>query len=78
MEKPRLHWLRRLIAAPVVVYVLAVAAWVIAHELTGDGFWLLALVNALAVYLFAPLPIMALLALLARRRTACAATRTYT
>jgi vancomycin resistance protein VanJ len=70
VEKPRPHWLRRLIAAPVVGYVLAVAAWVIAHELTGDDFWLLALANALAVYLFAPLPIMALLALLARRRTA--------
>jgi len=34
----------------------------------GDGFWLLALVNAFAVYLFAPLPLVALLTALAWRR----------
>jgi vancomycin resistance protein VanJ len=52
------------------VYALVVASWVVAHELVGDEFWLLALVNALAVYLFAPLPMAVLLAMLARRRIA--------
>lgn len=53
-----------------VVYALVVASWVVAHELVGDEYWLLALLNALAVYLFVPLPIATFLALLARRRTA--------
>ena len=70
MKKPKPLWLRRIVAAPVVLYAAAIASWVIARELVGDKYWLLALVNALAVYLFAPLPIAAFLALLARRRTA--------
>ena len=36
----------------------------------GDDFWLLALINAFAVYLFVPLPLAALLAVIARRRAA--------
>lgn len=57
-------------ATPVLLYAALVTGWAIAHRLVGDGFWLLALVNACAVYLFAPLPLAALLALLARRRVA--------
>lgn len=57
-------------AAPVVLYAALVIGWAIARHFVGDGFWLLALVNAFAVYLFAPLPLAASLALLARRREA--------
>jgi endonuclease/exonuclease/phosphatase (EEP) superfamily protein YafD len=47
-----------------------VIGWAVAHWFVGDGFWLLALVNAFAVYLFAPLPLAALLAPLTRCRAA--------
>jgi hypothetical protein len=70
VKTPKALWLRRIVAAPVVVYALVVASWVVAHELVGDEYWLLALLNALAVYLFVPLPIATFLALLARRPTA--------
>jgi endonuclease/exonuclease/phosphatase (EEP) superfamily protein YafD len=73
MEKRKPHGFRRAIAAPVILYAVLIVGWAIAHRLVGDGFWLLALANALAVYLFVPLPLMALLALLARRRAAWAA-----
>ena len=59
-----------IVAAPVLLYAALVTGWAIAHRFVGDGFWLLALVNAFAVYLFAPLPLAMLLALLARRRAA--------
>jgi endonuclease/exonuclease/phosphatase (EEP) superfamily protein YafD len=61
---------RSIVAAPVLAYAALVAAWAVAHRLVGDGFWLLGLVNAFAIYLFAPLPLAALLALVARRRAA--------
>jgi vancomycin resistance protein VanJ len=70
VEKRRTRWFRSVAAAPVLVYAALVTGWAIAHRLVGDGFWLLALVNAFAVYLFAPLPLAAFLALLARRRAA--------
>jgi len=47
-----------------------VGSWALAHHLLGDGFWLLALVNAFGQWLFAPLPVVALLALVARRPAA--------
>ena len=56
--------------APVLLYAALVTGWAITHRLVGDGFWLLALVNACAVYLFAPLPLIALWTLLVRRRVA--------
>jgi vancomycin resistance protein VanJ len=58
------------VAAPVLLYAALVTGWAITHRLVGDGFWLLALTNACAVYLFVPLPLATLLALLARRRAA--------
>jgi vancomycin resistance protein VanJ len=70
VEKRRTRWLRSVVAAPVLLHAALVAGWAVAHRLVGDSFWLLALVNAFAVYLFVPLPLMALLALLARRRAA--------
>lgn len=63
MEKQKTHWFRRAVATLVILYAVLIVGWAIAHRLVGDGFWLLALANAFAVYLFAPLPLMALLAL---------------
>jgi vancomycin resistance protein VanJ len=68
VERQRTHWFRRTVATLVLLYATLVAGWAVAHRLVGDGFWLLGLVSAFAVYLFVPLPMMALLALLARRR----------
>jgi len=70
MTKSRTTWLQYVASGTVIVYAAGVSGWAIAHRLVGDGFWLLALANAFAVYLFVPLPGMALLAALARRRGA--------
>ncbi len=67
------NWFREIASASVLAYAATVGGWAIAHGLVGDGFWLLALVNGFAVYLFAPLPLMALFAALVRRRTTWAA-----
>ncbi|MEA3341352.1 MAG: endonuclease/exonuclease/phosphatase family protein [Chloroflexota bacterium] len=67
------NWLRKLASASVLSYTALAVGWAIAHKLVGDEFWLLALANGFAIYLFAPLPLMALLAALARRRTTWAA-----
>lgn len=69
MERKRTRF-KRIVAVPVLLYAVLVVGWAVARRLVGDGFWLLALVNAFAIYLFAPLPLAALLALLARRRVA--------
>jgi vancomycin resistance protein VanJ len=69
MAKSRTGWPRRLASSLAFLYTASVIGWYVAHSLVGDGFWLLAMVNAFAVYLFAPLPFAALLAVLARRRT---------
>jgi endonuclease/exonuclease/phosphatase (EEP) superfamily protein YafD len=58
------------VSAPVLLYAALVVGWAIAHRLVGDDFWLLALVNAFAIYIFAPLPLMTFLALLTRHRAA--------
>jgi endonuclease/exonuclease/phosphatase (EEP) superfamily protein YafD len=52
----------------VLLYAALVIGWYVAYRLVGDGCWLLALVNGFAVYLFAPLPLAALLTVLARHR----------
>ena len=61
-------WARRIASAFVFAYTALLVGWVIAHKLIGDGFWLLALINSFAVYLFAPLPLVALVTILVRRR----------
>jgi vancomycin resistance protein VanJ len=61
-------WARRIASVFVFTYTVLLVAWAVAHRLIGDGFWLLALVNAFAVYLFAPLPFVALATILVRRR----------
>ena len=54
----------------ILLYATGVTGWAIAYKIVGDGFWALAMVNAFAVYLFAPLPLVAILGILARHRTA--------
>lgn len=62
------RWLARCASSLVILYTGLVLCWGVAHRLVGDDFWLLALFNSFAIYLFAPLPLMALLAALARSR----------
>ena len=68
MAKSKISWPRQIISASVLLYAALVVGWTVAYKLVGDDFWLLALLNAFAVYLFAPLPLVALLTVLARRR----------
>ncbi|OQY18917.1 MAG: hypothetical protein B6I35_12355 [Anaerolineaceae bacterium 4572_32.2] len=68
MTKSKSNWLGKLTSALVLLYTVAIIGWAIAHKLVGDGFWLLALANGFTIYLFAPLPLAALLAALSRRR----------
>lgn len=70
MRHPGILRLRKLMAATVLCYAALAVGWSVAHRLVGDRFWLLGLANAFAVYLFAPLPLAALLAALARRAAA--------
>jgi vancomycin resistance protein VanJ len=70
VERRKPHWLTRAVAALLLLYAILVIGWAVAHWFVGDGFWLLALVNAFAVYLFAPLPLAVLLAPLTRCRAA--------
>lgn len=66
----KINWLRKISSGLLLAYAALVVGWAVAHRLVGDGYWLLALFNGFAVYLFAPLPLAALLAVLARRRAA--------
>ena len=50
------------------VYFTFLFAWAILRLLFGDRWWWLFLVNSFAVYLFAPLPLILLIGLVARRR----------
>lgn len=68
MTKSRIDWLRLIASGLVLFYAASVTGWYVAYRFIGDGFWLLAMVNAFAIYLFAPLPLVTLLAALARRR----------
>jgi endonuclease/exonuclease/phosphatase (EEP) superfamily protein YafD len=72
-QAPRRQWFRRVVVGLALLYAALMVAWYAAYRTVGDGFWLLAMVNAFAVYLFAPLPFMALAAALSRRRLAWAA-----
>ena len=70
MVKSKSGWLKLAASGLVILYAMLVTGWYVAYILVGDGFWLLAMANAFAVYLFAPLPLAALLAALAHRRAA--------
>jgi len=78
MATPRTSWLGKIASGLVLLYATLVVGWAVAHRLVGDGYWLLALLNGFAVYLFAPLPLAALLTVLARRRAAWLALLTVT
>jgi len=49
-------------------YLVMLLAWLTAYLLTGDRFVFIALANYLAVYLFFPLPLVLLVALLCKQR----------
>jgi vancomycin resistance protein VanJ len=51
----------------VLFYALTLFTWAVARWVAGDGYWLLGLINGFAVYLFAPLPLAALMSLLGHR-----------
>ncbi|MCP4592994.1 MAG: hypothetical protein GY842_19850 [bacterium] len=68
MAKSKSSWLKRIASGLATLYAILVTGWYVAYILVGDGFWLLAMGNSFAVYLFAPLPLAALLAGLAHRR----------
>jgi vancomycin resistance protein VanJ len=70
MKTHNANWPRDLKTTLVFSYALAVIGWFTAYTLTGDDFWLLAMVNAFAIYLFVPLPLVILTAALIRRRAA--------
>lgn len=60
--------LRRLVAALAWVYLGLLFAWLALYLLTGERLLLIALLDTLAVYLFAPLPLVTLAAATTRRR----------
>lgn len=55
-------------------YFTLLFSWVILYALFGDRMWWLFMLNALAVWLFAPLPVIFLIACLTRRRELWAGT----
>ena len=54
------------------IYVLFIILWMAARLLIFDQFWLLALLNTVAAYLFLPLPILLLISLWKRNRVSLA------
>jgi len=77
-KSPTTSRLKQIVSSSVLLYTALVIGWTVAHRLVGDSFWLLALANGFAVYLFAPLPLVTLLTVLARRRATWVALLTVT
>jgi len=73
MTGQKSNWLGKFASALTLSHTALAVGWAVAHRLVGDQFWLLALVNGFAVYLFAPLPLAALAAALTRHRITWAA-----
>ncbi len=69
MTRVKTGWPGRIAAISIFFYAAVVVGWYVAYRLFGDTLWWLAVVNSFAVYLFAPLPLAALLAALVRHRT---------
>jgi vancomycin resistance protein VanJ len=61
-------WIRTLLAVFANLYVVALAIYLLLRLAFGDGLWWLALLNNLAIYYFAPLLVVLILALLLRDR----------
>ncbi|MCS7290237.1 MAG: endonuclease/exonuclease/phosphatase family protein [Roseiflexus sp.] len=70
--RQRRHWFINLLLAPVFVYFLFVAGWLMARTIYEDRWWWLFLLNAGTPYLLLPLPFTLLLALIVRRPLAIA------
>jgi endonuclease/exonuclease/phosphatase (EEP) superfamily protein YafD len=62
--------LRRLTLFLVLLYTELLSIWYLVFLLADDDLWPLGLINAFAVYLFVPLPVMIGMAVLARQRLA--------
>ncbi len=62
--------LRRLALFLVLLYTGLLSIWYLAFLIADENLWPLGLINAFAVYLFVPLPVMIGMAVLARRRLA--------
>jgi len=73
MTKARTSRLKKITSGLTLLYAALVIGWAIAHKFAGDGFWLLALANGFVVYLFAPLPLAAIVAALTKSRLTQAA-----
>jgi len=56
-----------LFVALAAVYLLCLYGWAVFHRLFGDRWWWLFLINSFAIYLFLPLPVVVVFAVLARR-----------
>jgi len=54
------------------IYVVFILLWIVARLLIFDQFWLLALLNTVAEYLFAPLPILFFISIWKRNRVSLA------
>ena len=50
------------------IYLVGLLVWAILHVVFGDRWWWLFLLNSFSVYAFVPLPLVALVAVVARRR----------
>ena len=70
MLQRKLNWLKRFATGAVLLYAALVIGWYVAYLLVGDGYWLMGLLNAFAIYLFAPLPLATLVTVLIRHRGA--------
>lgn len=64
-------WRKRVMQCMILLghlYCFGVCVWFFLHSLFGDRWWWLFLLNALAVYMFLPLPVLALIAVLTRQQ----------
>jgi endonuclease/exonuclease/phosphatase (EEP) superfamily protein YafD len=61
-------WITARLVTLARVYFTLLFGWMILHTFFGDRWWWLFLLNSFAVYLFLPLPVILVTALLARRR----------
>lgn len=62
------QWVKRSIFAGSVIYVVGLLVWMLLWQLAADRWWWLFVVNSLAMYLWLPLPLVGLGALLIRSR----------
>jgi vancomycin resistance protein VanJ len=61
-------WSRAALLGLAWLYLAGLGGWFAANRLLGDRWWWLFILNALALYLFAPLPLLAVAAAIVRQR----------